>query len=417
MTSSRTDVAIIGAGPNGLALAAHLADAGVDRLILGDPLSSWRAHMPEGMLLKSEPYGSDIAAPVAGYRVQDFCAREGIAYRDRSLPVSRETFLAYGDWYADRFVPDVWQTSVSSVRTASGGFHLRTATGDEIVARRVVVATGLMPFIHIPRELRSLPSELCSHAWDHADMSRFDGLRVAMVGAGQSALETAALLHEAGADVEVLVRGPAIYFNTPNPEPYPGSQLLRPVSATGEGWVCWCYHCLPDVFRGMPEAWRVRKAREFLGPCGTWWLRDRVEGQVAVRTGVEVREASPAGNRVRLVLDGGAVTKSGATEYDHVIAATGYRFDVDRLGFVSDELRVRLRRAGGAPVLSRSFESSVPGLYFVGAMAAPSFGPSMRFLSGGHFMTRRLTAALQRRRLPPGRSTGSSASESATVGN
>lgn len=400
MSPSPVEVAIVGAGPYGLALSAHLAAAGVDHVVFGEPLVSWRRHMPAGMLLKSEPYGSDIAAPVPGHRVGEFCASRGLAYTDRGRPVPLATFVAYGDWYAEQLVPAVRRTPVRRLVATTGGFRLTTGSGAELLARRVVVATGLLPFVHVPALLAALPADLRSHVWDHHDLGRFAGQRVAVVGAGQSALETAALAHEAGVEVELLARRPRLYFADPYP-PRHGlrSAVRRPASPTCEGWPCWCYHHLPDAFRAMPAAWRLQKALGFLGPAGAWWLRDRVEGRVPARTGVAVRAATATGARVRLELDGAGGDPGGTVEYDHVLAATGYRLDVDRLGFLDPALRSRLRRVGGAPLLDRRLESSVPGLHFVGAMAAPSLGPSLRFLAGTGFAARRLTAAA--RRQPP----------------
>jgi len=396
MSSPTTPVAIVGAGPNGLALSAHLRAAGADHVVLGDPLVAWRAHMPAGTRLKSEPYGSSIAAPEAGFALADFCRSANLPYDDRELPVAIETFVAYGDWYRGHLVEDVWQAQVRHLERSASGFLLRTDDEVELHASSVVVATGLLPFAHLPEVLAGLPSHYRSHAWDHADLRSLVGRRVAVVGAGQSALETAALAHEAGADVEILTRRPQLYFSGR----YPArigllSTLRRPASPTCEGWPCWCYHHLPDVFRAMPAAWRTDKAFGFLGPGGSWWLRERVENRIPMRTGVRILAATPLGDRVRLELVGAA---GGSVIYDHVIAGTGYRMDLDRLGFLDPRLRSALRRSGGGPLVNRHFESTVPGLHFVGAMAAPSLGPSMRFLAGTGFTARRLTATFRRQR-------------------
>jgi hypothetical protein len=79
---------------------------------------------------------------------------------------------------------------------------------------------------------------------------------------------------------------------------------------------------------------------------------------------------------------------------EHIIAATGYKVDLQRLTFVSHAIRSQLKTVGGSPVLSSSFESSVPGIYFVGIAAANSFGPVMRFAFGAGFAARRITQAM-----------------------
>jgi thioredoxin reductase len=387
----KTDVAIIGAGPNGMAVAAHLEASGIDRRIFGSPFSTWRHRMPKGMFLKSEPYASNIAAPGSGYQVRDYCRAEGLPYIERKQPLSLETFLSYGDWFASALVPDVEQVTISSVKPADGGFRLATDSGEEIWARHVVVATGIIPFAYIPTVLQDLPDQMVSHSSSHSDLSAFRGQRVGVVGRGQSALETAAILHEQGADVDVLARG-AILYNEPVAATTSLSTSLRtPVNPLCETWHCWGYYTLPDVFRALPKDLRIEKARTVLGPSASWWLKPRLEGRVSFRTGIHIDEARPDGDRVRLVLDGDRREES---VYDHVIAGTGFRTDLNRLAYLSPDLTRRLALAGGSPVLSRSFESSVPGLFFVGAMAAPSMGPSMRFISGTRFTAKRLVKHL-----------------------
>jgi thioredoxin reductase len=79
---------------------------------------------------------------------------------------------------------------------------------------------------------------------------------------------------------------------------------------------------------------------------------------------------------------------------EHVIAATGYKTDLERLQFLNPGIRSKVKTLDGAPILSSTFESSVPGLYFAGVAAANSFGPVMRFAFGAGFAARTLTRAL-----------------------
>jgi thioredoxin reductase len=139
---------------------------------------------------------------------------------------------------------------------------------------------------------------------------------------------------------------------------------------------------------------RITKARTVLGPSGAWWLRDRVDGVIEVLTSHRVREAASEGNGVRLAVDG---QKRTAIDADHVIAGTGFRIDLARLAFLPDGLRARVTTLGGYPVLSRAAESTVPGLYFVGAPAAASLGPSARFVGGTHSTVASLVRAVTRR--------------------
>jgi FAD-dependent urate hydroxylase len=387
-------ILIIGAGPFGLSLSAHLHGRNISHRIVGRPLDSWRAHMPKGMNLKSEPYGSHFSAPSAGYDIAAYSRTHGYEYVKRLGPLPLERFLGYGDWFTSQLVPDISDATVTQLETVGDSFRVAFADADPVTARRVVVATGPRPYAYIPAELRGLSSDLVSHSSDHCDLELFRGRRVAVVGAGQSALETAALLHETGADVQLIVRGPAVHFIEPNPRQISKlGHIKRPTTNLCEGWHCAFWNS-PLAFRQLPQDIRVIKARTVLGPNGSWWLKDRVDGVVDVLTGHRVKGAVSAGSGLQLLLDG---PKRSSIDVDHVIAGTGYRVSVARLPYLTEELKSRIRAVSGYPVLNRSCESSVPGLYFMGAPAAASLGPSMRFVAGTHNSAPWVARSLARR--------------------
>jgi FAD-dependent urate hydroxylase len=399
MTMSDTDVVIIGAGPNGLSVAAHLGDA-VEHRVFGHTMGAWRFNMPEGMILKSEPYASDLSAPRPGYLAGDYCRATSQEYHERVIPLSRQQFIGYGDWFARQLVRDVEETNVVSLSRDPDEFVVQTADGESVRAARVVVATGIIPFAYLPPELAALAPDLVSHTSAHRDLSCFKGKEVLVVGRGQSALETAALIHERGGTAKIVVRGDWVCWPATNPEAPGRLQRLRtPVVRLCEGWQCWAYDRLPDVFRLLPEAERIDRGLGFLGPAGSWWLRERVEGRIPMLLEHRIVGAEAAGDRIRLHFESpdGPVTE----EADHVIAGTGYRFDLTRLRYLEPSLRDSLRLVAGAPVLDRHLESNVPGLFFTGALAAPSLGPLMRFVAGTHFtgprVARGLHASLRRR--------------------
>lgn len=390
---SVTDTLIIGAGPFGLSISAHLRELGVDHVIVGKTNGTYRSHCPAGMNLKSEPYASVIAAPRPGYDIATYSAKHGFDYADRIGPVSLDRFLGYTDWFAEQLVPDVRDLTVTKVTGRDGGFMVEFAEAESMVARQVIVATGVVPHRYVPDELSKLPSDLVTHAIDHSTLAPYKGRRVAVIGAGQSALETAAILHEEGADVQMIVRGPALKFVDPNPEHVSAlGQIKWPVTQLCEGW--WCVFAnSPGIFRLLPESRRVVYGRTFLGPSGSWWLRDRVEGVVDALTSTRVRAAAAQGSGVRLTLDGSVKT----LDVDHVIAGTGFHVDVAGLPFLGQDLLARIPSAKGYPALSRVGESRVPGLYFAGAMAAGALGPSERFIAGTHNVTAMLAKSVARR--------------------
>ena len=389
-----TEVVVIGAGPFGLSISAHLSALGVDHLIVGRTMDTYKTRVPSGMLMKSEPYASTIASPDGKYTLGAYCAARGLDYVDRVGPVSRKTFVDYADWYAEQLVPDVRDETVTDVSQVDEGFRVTFANAAPVVTGQVIVATGVLPYWHIPAELAGLPGELITHTANTCDLDPFKGRRVAVIGAGQSSLETAALLHEAGAHVQVIARVPEIDWNAPNPATRSLSEhVTRPVTQLCEGWRCYFWNT-PRAFRALPEQYRIQKAKTVLGPSGSWWLKDRVVGQVDVQTGTRIREAEARDGGVRLVLDGPG---QSVAEADHVIAGTGFRIDLARLPFMPESLRLNVKTLNGQPLVSRVGETSVPGLYFTGAPTVLSIGPSSRFIAGTHTLTALLTRSVARR--------------------
>ncbi|HUZ38085.1 MAG TPA: NAD(P)-binding domain-containing protein, partial [Streptosporangiaceae bacterium] len=363
--SNAADVAIVGAGPYGLSLAAHLRRAGVAVREFGMVMHPWRTAMPAGMFLKSQGFASNLSDPDGSHTLAAFCRATGRPYADYGLPVPLDTFIEYGRWFAAELVPDLEETLVTAVTPAGDGFEVSLATGETARARRVVIATGIEHFPSTPPELAGLPAQACTHASAHADLSVFAGQQVVVVGAGQSALETAALLHEHGADVRIVMReqepvwnGPPLALDRPL-----WQRMAEPEAGLGSGWSTWFYSRHPKLFRHLPEATRVYRARTALGPAGASWLRPRVEGQIPILSGQKVSWAKAGTAGVALGLSG---HDGGWQEIlaDHVIAATGYRADLSRLAFLRGPLRDSLRTVAGTPAVDGGYQSSVPGLYF-----------------------------------------------------
>ncbi|WP_424215516.1 FAD-dependent oxidoreductase [Streptomyces sp. BI20] len=392
---------MIGAGPYGLSIGAHAAAAGLDVRVLGRPMASWRDHMPAGMHLKSEPWASDLSAPAPGHTLADYCARRGLnAAHGRPLPI--EVFGEYGLWFADTAVPAVEESTVVGLAPEPGGYRITRADGEPLHTRAVTLAVGVMPFRRHPRALDALPPGTWSHSTEHGghDLERWAGHDVVVLGAGQAALETASLLADAGARPTVVARRPALCWNTvPPPLRRPLTRSLRtPHSGLGSGWRNWAYAELPGAVRALPAPTRERIFHTALGPAGAWWLRSRFEHRVPVLTGQRLLAVGAHGDGVRLELAGGDGRRT-VLEAAHVIAATGFAPDLDRLDLLPPTLRAALPRLGGcgAPALGADFESGRPGLFFAGLLAAPSFGPSMRFVHGAGFTAGRLVTGVRRR--------------------
>ena len=397
LTDNNVDIAIIGAGPYGLSLAAHLRGSGRRLRIFGTPMHSWSHHMPRGMHLKSEGFASNLYDPEGKLTLEAFCAEKSIAYGDIGVPVAIETFIAYGREFQRRWVPEVEDVGITSLKESGRGFELTTSAGETVGARRVVVAAGIVRFAYLPPQLTAIYSTMVSHSSQHHDLTGFRGRKVAVLGAGASAVDLAALLLEAGANVELIARRQSIEFHSPPNEPRPLMQrLLAPRSGLGTGWRSRMCTDIPLVFHALPESLRVRAVERHLGPSSCWFVRDAVDGHVTMHLGVSITSVSTLDRCVRL-----EVTQQGREarrlEFEHVIAATGYRAAVSRLTFLNESVQSRILKTVEAPKLNRHFESSIPGLFFIGAAAANSFGPLLRFAFGARFAARRVAARLTAR--------------------
>ena len=385
-------VAIIGAGPYGLAVGAHLRDAGVPVRQFGRTMSYWREQMPTGMLLRSSLQASSISDPHRELRLEHYGEAVG---RPLGKPIELSRFVEYGDWFQRKTAPDLDERFVARVERDENGFILTLEDDEQVRAGRVVVAAGLFPFARSPSVFDELPQGCVSHASAHANLSSFSGQSVAVIGSGQSALESAALLSEQGANVEILARAPTITWlgNSANGAAPQGLRWPKPPTDVGgrvTGWIA----AAPGGFRLIPST----RARDVvvlrcLRPAGAGWLPERLT-EVTVSLGRTVVAAEWAREKVNLTLDDGT-TRS----VDHVLLGTGYEIDVRRYPFIRgsvDDLELN----EGSPILHHGLESSIPGLHFVGAPAAATFGPIMRFVVGTWYAAPAVTRRVLGQRQP-----------------
>lgn len=173
---------IIGAGPYGLSIAAHLQCAGIDFRIFGAPMGRWRTQMPKGMFLKSEGCASSLSDPAGQFTLAQFCMDKKLAFGEYAVPVPLDTFTEYGMCFQQNLVPNVEDATVTQLDRGSDGFEMALATGETVAAGKVIVATGLSYTAHIPRVLAQLPADRLSHSGDHHDLSTFKGRSVAVIG-------------------------------------------------------------------------------------------------------------------------------------------------------------------------------------------------------------------------------------------
>ncbi len=207
-------------------------------------------------------------------------------------------------------------------------------------ATRVVVAAGIGPFCRKPTEFANLSPELASHCYEGRKLKEFSGKRVAVIGAGQSALESAALLHEAGADVEIIAKIPELRWIGM----HGWLHHLGPVSA-----MLYSRHdvgplgisrlvATPNLVNRIPLKFRDKIRKRAVRPAGSRWLPERLTN-VKVTTRCSVRSATELDAEVSLKLDDGSERR-----VDHVLLGTGYDVDINRYDFLSSELLENVRR-------------------------------------------------------------------------
>lgn len=382
---TKCDVVVIGAGPYGLSAAAHLQTIrGLEIRVFGEPMAFWERQMPVGMRLRSPWVASHISDP---HRMLTLDAYQTASGNHLSAPVPLDRFVDYGHWFQRQVVPDLDPRKIKQIESSRGGFQLTLEDEDRLLSRRVVIAVGIGSFAWHPPQFEGLPSDLVSHSSEHRDLRRLAGREVMVIGGGQSALETAALLHEAGAEVEILVRSHTIHWLLRSAKLHhlgPMTRLLYAPTDVGPAGVSRIV-AVPDLLRRLPRSiqdhFRIRSTR----PAGAGWLKPRLDG-VKISLGRVVTSAIPVGKRLRLTLDDGSERL-----VDHALLGTGYRIDVSRHQLFSRELADSLRLANGYPQLGRGLEASQPGLHFLGAPAAWSFGPLMCFVAGTGYAGRELT--------------------------
>jgi cation diffusion facilitator CzcD-associated flavoprotein CzcO len=390
--SSTCEAVVVGAGPYGLSVAAHLRRAGIAAHVFGEPMAFWRNNMPRGMLMRSPWRATHFSDPDGAWSLDTYAAAHGV---DPNQQLPLDTFVAYGEWFQQHAVAEVDRRAVRRIDAAGDGFRLTLGDGETLNAGRVIIATGLRNQEYRPPAFKDVPATLASHTSAHPDLSVFRGKRVAVIGRGQSACETAALLAENGAEVEIITRGDIHWLgNSANGAARNAfrrrlREAMASPSEVGPFPLSWLVE-IPGTVRHMPAAFRDEFSRRCLKAAASGWLKPRF-GKVRCNSGRTILAARALGDRVALDLD------AGERMFDRVLLGTGYRIDIGRLGILGPQLLDQIDCADGSPLLRPGFESSVPKLHFVGSYAVKSFGPLLRFIAGAPYAARAVAQAMQGR--------------------
>jgi thioredoxin reductase len=383
------DVAVIGAGPYGLSAGVHLNAKGITARVFGEPMEFWAHKMPEGMLLRSPRVASSLSDPDRAFTLE---AYEAVSKKEACAPVPLDTFVEYGRWFRHQLGSDLDQRTVLRVDRDHPGFRLTLQDGEEIRSTSVVIAAGIGPFRKKPAVFEKLSPQQAIHCYEGREVRKYGGKRVAVIGAGQSALESAALLHETNAQVEVIVRESSLRWIGMHSWLHnlgPVSSLLYSSHDVGPVGISRLV-AYPKLVSYVPLSLRDRIRTRAVRAAGARWLPERL-ATVKITTGRSVSLASTSGGEVALKLDDGSERR-----VDHVVLGTGYQVDISRYDFLPQELTRDIKQFDGYPKLASGFRSSVPGLHFIGATAARSFGPLLYFVAGTEFASRELAAHLSR---------------------
>ena len=392
----KKEVIVIGAGPYGLSATAHMVNAGVEPHVFGEALSFWKQNMPKQMMLRSRTEASQIDAPQKHLSID---AYQRFIKRQFPEPVPVEDFIAYGEWLQKQIAPNLDNRKVSKVSRNGSGFIVSINDGETLHAKSVVLALGIGLFLQRPEQFAAIPGELAPHSSQLPDLSKFRGQRVAVIGKGQSALEYAAILHEHGAEVQIITRAPAIafrpfawrkhLFRTLMPGPLkPISYKILPPTDLGD------IHTArkmadPEKFRRQPPEIQEKLIKDCTKPVGAYWLPSRLEG-VPVKTGLTVTRAEELGGKVNLTFSDGSTD-----QVDLVVLATGYKIDISKYGVLDETLQQQVQQtADGYPVLTTGLETTVAGLHMAGVIAERTLGPTLRFVTGTSNAGPRVAAAV-----------------------
>jgi thioredoxin reductase len=385
------DVVVVGAGPYGLSTAAHLIGRGLHVAVFGKVLKLWREHMPPRMFLRSHWWATNLSDPDKKFGFERFF-REVKQYK-KCYPLPIEAFIDYGLWFQKHAVPNVDETYVATIERSGEQFLLTLEDGRKVQSRAVVMAIGLNYYANVPEEYSHMPRELVSHSFDHASFNHFAGKQVVVVGGGQSAVEYTALLHEINACVHLITRRAIYWLETDEDDERSFfERVLAPNAGIAPGWINWMLEFLPYLFYHLPQNRKDRFIRNRYVAAASDWLRDRVIGKAVLHENQKIEAVRVVGNSVEVVLGNGEKLKA-----DHVMLATGYKVDINRLPMLHPSLLAQIKTDMDIPILNAWFESSVPGLYFIGLTSLRSYGPLYRFVLGCKATAPRVAVSVAKR--------------------
>ncbi|WP_044640117.1 NAD(P)-binding domain-containing protein [Risungbinella massiliensis] len=352
------DVIIIGSGPYGISLAAHGVANQLDYKLLGYPMDFWKNQMPQDMFIRTPHDFVSFSDARDELTIHQFAQETGT---ELVTPLPRPIFVKYAMWFARKSGVEFTPELVTSVQSHGEHYEVITESGQTFTTKNVIIATGVEHYKYIPEMFKNLPSSLVSHTSGYLNFTQFSGKTVAVIGSGQSAWEAAGLLYRKGANVELIYRRESANY---------AGGIADEIALRDLG----------DVFYQLP----IQEKEPEWGQSPesvAHFLKPYVDGIVPVTGDTTILKAEETEEgKLRLHLSNGS-----QREVDHVISASGFKINVEKVPFFQQDLLERITREQGYdqfPLLNETFESSVPGLYFAGPLSSHSHGPTFRFILG-----------------------------------
>jgi cation diffusion facilitator CzcD-associated flavoprotein CzcO len=404
----RYDVVIIGAGPYGLSMAAHLAHHPLKVAMFGKPMGFWRYSVHPEITLRSHWSATALSDPERNYEFSHYFATHD-QQETTASSVSQPLFIRYGLWFQQQLKLETDETQIVGVERSSEGFIVTLEDHRRLLSTVVIMANGLSAYSYIPPEYSSLPPELMVHSSQHTDYQQYAQKEIAIIGGGPSAVETAVIIQKSGAKVHLITRRP-IRWSPPIEEdtsniPLPGSPLSErtlwqrmryPDARLSPGWFNWWIENHPYMFHSLPRKLKDKLLKEKGGyrPANNYNLKVSLANKADIHESCTVREVSVIDERkrVQLTLSDGTVIRC-----DYVLLGTGYRIDLQKINFLAPDIVAQIKTYQDSPILTRHFESTVPGLYFTGLASVASFGPLFRFVTGTDATARNIIPAIVRK--------------------
>ncbi len=348
-------VLIVGAGPYGLSLANYMSAMGQEFKIIGKPMELWKEHTFSDASLRSEMATSEIAHPQNEYSIQNFRSQNDF---DRGKPSDRinvREYRQYVDWVLDAIPYDIQPEYLANLSQKGDYFEAKLESGETLKAKQVVIATGVAHHLKIPAEFSNAKDVI--HSYYTQEIEALKGKKVLVVGAGQSAAEAMEICRKNENLVHWYARKEPRFYSEPLDLPKWIFNLV--VKSAG-------------LFRRLPH-----RLIQYLFS---------IFSATTMTPDHKIKLADV--NRFSSLPD--------LSNYDHVISATGYKYTLNHMNFLADELRDSLEMRAAMPRIDKNFMSSMRDLYFIGPSTEMFFGPPMKFMIGSQYVAPRLSKLLAR---------------------